>query len=83
MPSDDLSAATWRKSSHSNGQANCVEIAVIPTGEVAGDCVFAVRHSKVLHGPKLVFTRAEWEAFIDGAKEGEFDLPPSESGSAR
>lgn len=26
-------------------------------------------------GPAHVFTRAEWEAFLAGAKDGEFDLP--------
>jgi hypothetical protein len=24
-------------------------------------------------GPVLTFTKSEWEAFIDGAKKGEFD----------
>lgn len=24
-------------------------------------------------GPKLTFTRAEWDAFVDGVKAGEFD----------
>jgi hypothetical protein len=26
-----------------------------------------------LDGPKLVFTPGEWRAFLDGAKDGEFD----------
>ncbi len=25
-------------------------------------------------GPVLVFTQAEWDAFVEGAKDGEFDL---------
>jgi hypothetical protein len=26
-------------------------------------------------GPVLVFDEAEWDAFVAGAKDGEFDLP--------
>lgn len=33
-----------------------------------------VRDSKDPDGPILRFTAAEWVAFIDGAKAGEFDL---------
>jgi hypothetical protein len=35
--------------------------------------VVAVRDSKDPDGPALIFTPAEWDAFIIGAKEGEFD----------
>jgi Domain of unknown function (DUF397). len=34
----------------------------------------AVRHSRNPHGQVIVYTRAEWEAFIAGAKDGEFDF---------
>jgi hypothetical protein len=33
----------------------------------------AMRDSKDPGGPVLVYTRAEWLAFLDGAKKGEFD----------
>jgi S-adenosyl methyltransferase/Domain of unknown function (DUF397) len=33
----------------------------------------AVRHSKDPNGPTLIFTPAEWQAFIAGVKVGEFD----------
>jgi hypothetical protein len=33
----------------------------------------AVRDSKNKTGPVLVFTPAEWSAFVEGAKAGEFD----------
>ncbi|HKT05478.1 MAG TPA: DUF397 domain-containing protein, partial [Rugosimonospora sp.] len=33
-----------------------------------------VRDSKDPHGPVLEFTAAEWSAFVDGAKGGEFDI---------
>jgi hypothetical protein len=34
----------------------------------------AVRHSHHPAGAAIIYTRAEWEAFIAGAKDGEFDL---------
>jgi hypothetical protein len=38
-----------------------------------GDAI-AVRDAKNPAGPVLLFTTAEWDAFVDGAKGGEFDL---------
>jgi len=69
MSDRDLSAARWKKSSHSNGQANCVEVAANLPG------VVAVRDSKNPGGPKLTFSLNDWDAFIAGAKDGEFDPP--------
>ncbi len=58
----------WRKSSYSNSSANCVEVA--DAGGTVG-----VRDSKQHgRGPVLEFNRAEWEAFVRSAKEGQFDL---------
>jgi hypothetical protein len=34
----------------------------------------AVRDSKDKHGLMLMFTKAEWDAFLEGARNGEFDL---------
>jgi hypothetical protein len=34
----------------------------------------AVRDSKNPVGPALIFTPDEWDAFVGGAKDGEFDL---------
>jgi len=67
MPTLDPTRAAWRKSTRSGGQGNCVEVADTP------DAV-GVRDSKDQSGPHLVFTRSEWQAFIDGVKAGEFDL---------
>jgi hypothetical protein len=64
----DLSGATWRTSSHSQGENDCVETAFLPGGGVA------VRHSKDPDGSVLHYTRREWSAFLKGAKDGEFDL---------
>jgi len=33
-----------------------------------------MRDSKNQDGPVLIFTPSEWEAFIGGVKDGEFDL---------
>ena len=67
-PAYQLHGAVWRKSRRSNGNGgnNCVEVAMLNDG-------IAVRDSKNPAGPALLFTRAEWTAFIGGAKDGEFD----------
>jgi hypothetical protein len=65
----DVNRLVWRKSSHSNGAGGmCVEAAQ------AGDQI-AVRDSKNPTGPILVFSRGEWEAFLAGTRDGEFDTP--------
>ncbi|OHV64173.1 DUF397 domain-containing protein [Pseudofrankia sp. BMG5.36] len=66
-PYDDLSQATWRKSSHSSGDSQCVEVTPLPDGGRA------VRDSKDPDGAVLRFTAAEWAAFLAGARDGEFD----------
>lgn len=66
MNAPDLGSVTWRTSTRSGANGNCVEVAKLR------DAV-AVRDSKHPTGPALVFTRHEWAAFISGAKEGEFD----------
>jgi hypothetical protein len=38
------------------------------------DYVITMRDGKDPNSPKLVFTPAEWEAFVLGVKDGEFDL---------
>jgi hypothetical protein len=64
----DLSRARWLKSSRSGSACdNCVEVAFV-------DDAIAVRDSKNPDGAALIFTTAEWDAFVGGAKDGEFDL---------
>jgi Domain of unknown function (DUF397) len=67
MPATALSGAGWRKSSASNSQGACVELARLGSGE------FAVRNSRNPEGPALIYTQAEIAALIEGVKMGEFD----------
>lgn len=67
MSAAELHRVTWQKSRRSNSQGNCVEMARLP-----GDAV-ALRNSRHPNGPALVYTRAEIEALILGAKDGDFD----------
>ncbi|MGC5014097.1 DUF397 domain-containing protein [Streptosporangium sp. DT93] len=53
----DLTTATWRKSSLSGANGDCVEVA-----DLGG--VVAVRDSKNPGGPALVLTRDTWSAFV-------------------
>jgi Domain of unknown function (DUF397) len=60
--------AVWRKSSFSNYNGSCVEV-----GRLQADRI-GVRDTKDNGtGPVLIFTDHEWNAFISGAKNGQFD----------
>lgn len=67
MPTVMRERLVWQKSRRSNPNGNCVELAELPTGDIA------VRNSRYPEGPILVYTRAEVEAFVGGAKDGDFD----------
>jgi len=59
---------SWFKSSAS-GANGCVEVAHRPEGGVA------LRDTKDRSKAACFFDRDEWQAFLTGAKNGEFDLP--------
>lgn len=67
MSATALTGLTWTKSRRSNPSGNCVEVAELPTGEIA------VRNSRHPDGPALIYTQAEMAAFIGGARDGDFD----------
>jgi hypothetical protein len=57
---------TWLKAQYSGHNGQCVEVAS------TADKV-AIRDSKDPDGPILVYTAAEFKAFLHGARNGEFD----------
>ncbi|MGX2998696.1 DUF397 domain-containing protein [Streptomyces sp. JNUCC 64] len=63
-PELDLSNADWRSSSRGRGD---VQIAFV-------EGFIAMRNSRRPESPSLIFTPAEWGAFVLDAREGEFDL---------
>jgi Domain of unknown function (DUF397) len=65
----DWSTVAWRKSTFCSSNS-CVEVGLV-------DSQIVVRNSRESDGPVVRFTGAEWIAFLDGARRGEFDLIPS------
>jgi hypothetical protein len=62
-----LRKVRWQKSRYSNSQGSCVEMALLPGGDIA------VRNSRDPDGPMLIYTQAEIQALLQGAKDGDFD----------
>ena len=65
MPAGDLPDVKWRQAGGGDGSG--VEMAKLPDGQIA------VRNSTDPDGPALIYTRAEIEALIGGAQDGDFD----------
>ena len=66
--SASLFGVNWRRSSYSTAANNCVETALIGDGPLSGQ--LAVRDSKDVRGPALLFTPIEWNAFLDAVRTG-------------
>jgi hypothetical protein len=61
----------WHISTHSiNGGGECVEARPLADGSER----VAVRHSRRPDAEVIIYTRAEWEAFLAGVRDGEFDF---------
>lgn len=60
-----LSTTDWFKSSYSKAGGDCVEVAHL-------EGAVGVRDSKNPAGPVLILAPAEWDAFLAGARGGEF-----------
>jgi len=67
IPAGELGDLQWRKSGRSSAQGNCVETAQLTGGGAA------IRNSRHPEGPALVFHADEIRAFVEGAKDGDFD----------
>ncbi|WP_406378757.1 DUF397 domain-containing protein [Streptomyces sp. NBC_01618] len=63
-PDLDLSNADWRSGSQGAGD---VQIAFV-------EGFIAMRNAGKPGSPPLIFTPAEWRAFVVNARDGEFDL---------
>jgi hypothetical protein len=66
-----LPPVAWHISTYSadNG-GSCVEAGPLADGSGR----VALRHSKAPDAAVIVYTSAEWEAFVRGVKDGEFDF---------
>ncbi|CNE39393.1 Domain of uncharacterised function (DUF397) [Mycobacterium tuberculosis] len=67
-PMINNASLTWRKSTRTQANGQCVELAQVHEG-----C--AVRDSKDPAGPVLTFTTHEWSALLKAIKTGTHDLP--------
>ncbi|MEU2158024.1 DUF397 domain-containing protein [Streptomyces sp. NPDC019396] len=63
-PDLDLSQADWQPGTQGAGD---IQIAFV-------EGFIAMRNSGRPEAPSLIFTPAEWRAFVLNAREGEFDL---------
>ena len=66
MPASELGELDWRLAG-GQGAGTGVELARLADGQIA------VRNSADPDGPALIYTRAEIEALIGGAQDGDFD----------
>ncbi|MEU9888274.1 DUF397 domain-containing protein [Sphaerisporangium sp. NPDC051011] len=67
LPERDLPAVVWRKSTRSQQNGACVEAAFCDTR-------VAIRDSKDPDGPKIMFAKSRWNAFIRGLKDGTMQI---------
>ena len=66
MAESERADLVWQKS-FASASGDCVEVAFTESAVL-------VRHSRQQSGPYLSFTVSEWNAFLIGARQGQFDV---------
>ncbi|MBB4914010.1 DUF397 domain-containing protein [Streptosporangium saharense] len=65
----ELATAAWRKATKSaSNDGNCIEVAPLSDGRVG------IRDTEAPEKAPYIVRASVWDAFIDGAKKGEFDF---------
>ena len=64
----DTAAADWRRTTNEDGSPGKLEVGF------AADGLVALRYAEEPDGTILIYTPAEWDAFVAGVKDGEFDI---------
>ncbi|OLT13993.1 hypothetical protein BJF79_19360 [Actinomadura sp. CNU-125] len=64
----DTVHTSWRKSTRSSGNGECVEVSVLTAN-------IGVRDSKAPDAGYLALAPDTWAAFVTGVRDGRFDLP--------
>ncbi|MFG2091585.1 DUF397 domain-containing protein [Spirillospora sp. NPDC048824] len=64
--SGDFAAAKWRKSSRSNSEQECVEVAEVPSA-------IGIRDSKNPEGAPLILNRTTFTDLLNHVKAGRLD----------
>lgn len=64
----DTAAAKWQRTTNLDGSPGKLEIGFADNGLVA------LRYADEPDGTILIYTPAEWDAFVEGVKDGEFDI---------
>ncbi|WP_100447370.1 DUF397 domain-containing protein [Glycomyces xiaoerkulensis] len=64
----DTSSARWERTTREDGTPAALEIGYADNGMVA------LRLAEDPDGDVLIYTPSEWKAFVEGVKDGEFDI---------
>lgn len=64
----DTATARWERTTHEDGTPAALEIGYADNGMVA------LRMAEDPEGDILIYTPSEWEAFVEGVRDGEFDI---------
>ncbi|GAB3219820.1 hypothetical protein GCM10027447_03360 [Glycomyces halotolerans] len=64
----DTAAARWERTMREDGTPAALEIGYADNGMVA------LRMAEEPDGDILIYTPSEWQAFVEGVRDGEFDI---------